>query len=149
MNKGAEWPLVWCGSPAYCWTSCTPVTHFDAAIRCQAGDQLVLALDAVTLGAGDRIGFTTASMETLPAGRPLADQEVGHGAGTGFGQLQVIGVGADAVSVTHHHGAAVFRLDVDNLLIQGVERRGFLPASGWTCRRQTARLSSGRSSCRP
>jgi len=34
--------------------------HFDATIRRQAGDQLVLALDAVTLGAGDRIGFAMA-----------------------------------------------------------------------------------------
>ena len=33
---------------------------FDTAVRCQAGDQLILALDAVTLGAGDRVGFTTA-----------------------------------------------------------------------------------------
>ena len=93
--------------------------HFDAAIRCQAGDQLSLGLDAVTLGAGDRVGFTTTFDGYLASRQTLANQEVGHGAGTGFRQLQVVGIGADAVGVTHHHGAAIFRLDVDDLLIQG------------------------------
>ena len=77
---------------------------FDTAVRCQAGDQLILALDAVTLGAGDRVGFTTAFDGDLAGGQTLADQEVGHGAGTGFGQLLVISLGTDAIAVTNDDG---------------------------------------------
>ncbi|MNR01451.1 hypothetical protein D3C85_1172560 [compost metagenome] len=60
----------------------------------------------------------------LACRQALADQEVGHGTGACFGQLLVVGIGADAVGVTHHHGAAIFRLNVNDLLIQSIECGG-------------------------
>ncbi len=95
--------------------------HFNATIRRQAGDQLSLGLDAVALGTGDRVGLALTLDGDLASRQTLADQEVGHGAGTGFGQLQVVGFGADAVGVTDDHGAAIFGLNVNDLLIQGVQ----------------------------
>lgn len=58
--------------------------HFNTTIRGQAGDQLSLGLDAVTLGAGDRLGLATAIDGYLASWQTLADQEVRHSAGTSF-----------------------------------------------------------------
>ena len=95
--------------------------NFYATVRSQAGDQLSLGLDAVTLGAGDRVGFATTFDGNLAGSHALADQEVGNGAGTSFRQLLVVSVGTDTVGVTNNNGVAVFRLELNDLLVQSVQ----------------------------
>lgn len=58
--------------------------YFNTTIRGQAGDQLSLGLDAVTLGAGHRAGFATPFNGNLASWQTLADQEVCHSAGASF-----------------------------------------------------------------
>ena len=48
--------------------------NFYATVRSQAGDQLSLGLDAVTLGAGDRVGFAATFDGNLAGSHTLADQ---------------------------------------------------------------------------
>ena len=95
--------------------------HFYATVRGQAGDQLSLGGYAVALGAGNRIGFATTFDGNLAGSHTLADQEVGNGAGTGFRQLLVVSVGTDTVGVTNNNGVTVFRLELNDLLVQGVQ----------------------------
>ncbi len=96
--------------------------YFYTAIRCQAGDQLSLALDAVALGTGDRIGFTATFDGNFASRQTFANQEVGYGTGTRFGEFQVVGIRTDTVGVTDDHGAAIFRLNINDLLIQRIQR---------------------------
>ena len=83
--------------------------YFYTAIRRQAGDQLSLALDAVALGAGDRIGFTATFDGNFASRQTFANQEVGYGTGTRFGEFQVVGVRADTVGVTERRGRRLHR----------------------------------------
>ena len=47
--------------------------NFYATVRSQAGDQLSLGLDAVTLGAGDRVGFAATFDGNLAGSHTFAD----------------------------------------------------------------------------
>ena len=79
------------------------------------------------------------SMETLPAGRPLPTRKSATVRARASRQLQVVGIGTDAVSVTHHHGAAIFRLDVDDLLIQVLSAAPFRLQGGFAEGKQHVR----------
>ncbi len=95
--------------------------NFYATVRSQAGDQLSFSSYAVALGAGNRVGFATTFDGNFAGSHTFAHQEVGNGTGTGFRQLLVVSVGTDTVGVTNNNSVAIFRLELNDLLIQTVQ----------------------------